>query len=155
METKQTTVTVDGKELEFGSCELCKSAHPFCDKCCKLCSEDCNLKQRCDKPITATEKPIENGENNMEFCIRSDKGIEVVEKPHQLVMERLLDAADPSIKPLMRAYRRKISELAELQLDEGGSGTLKVIKDLKAILDILKDIEKDEAASLQSGMNLN
>jgi len=31
-------------------CRQCKSAHPFCDKCCAGCADQCNSSQRCHWP---------------------------------------------------------------------------------------------------------
>lgn len=36
-------------------CDLCKAAHPNCDKCCKACDEPCNAVQDCKKNEERTE----------------------------------------------------------------------------------------------------
>ncbi len=36
-----------GKEDD--SCVVCKSAHPWCDECCRACSDPCNAEQGCRK----------------------------------------------------------------------------------------------------------
>lgn len=37
------------KEEEPSLCDVCKSAHPTCDKCCASCDEPCNAAQECRK----------------------------------------------------------------------------------------------------------
>lgn len=37
------------KHREVDPCTHCKSAHPYCDKCCKVCEERCNGAQECCK----------------------------------------------------------------------------------------------------------
>ena len=36
-------------EETIDPCAICKSAHPFCDKCCKTCGDHCNAVQACRK----------------------------------------------------------------------------------------------------------
>jgi len=58
-------------------------------------------------------------------------------------------------KPLLRAYRQEIYKLAQTQLKEPEKNVEKQLTALKRCYDILKDIDKDEAASLQTAMSLN
>jgi ParB family chromosome partitioning protein len=45
----------NGSQSADNSCELCKSAHPWCDKCCNACEDECNANQRCRKGIGVSE----------------------------------------------------------------------------------------------------
>ena len=44
-------VPEEEQENDWGEdeCKLCKSAHPFCDKCCNTCDDKCNAGQMCRK----------------------------------------------------------------------------------------------------------
>lgn len=37
------------EKKEEDPCTICKSAHPICDKCCKICDDQCNAVQECRK----------------------------------------------------------------------------------------------------------
>ena len=44
IEVKKKAAAGDTKKA---TCKQCKSAHPFCKKCCLTCKDECNSKQRC------------------------------------------------------------------------------------------------------------
>jgi hypothetical protein len=58
-------------------------------------------------------------------------------------------------KPLLRAYRQEMYKLAQTQLKEPETDVKEKLTTLKKCYDILKDVDKDEAESLQSTMSLN
>jgi len=58
-------------------------------------------------------------------------------------------------KPLMRAFRQEMYKLAQQQIKEPETDVKERISALKKCYDILKEVDKDEAESLQTTMNLN
>lgn len=38
---------IDKRKAKAGQCQLCRSAHPTCDQCCKVCPDKCNGAQAC------------------------------------------------------------------------------------------------------------
>ncbi len=57
-------------------CEQCKFSHPFCNKCCKVCEEPCNLKQGCRKQVNL----VKNETNTEEKILAAKYAMKVLEK---------------------------------------------------------------------------
>ena len=65
------------------------------------------------------------------------------------------DYIELNTKPLLRAYRQEMYKLAQQQVKEPETDVKERITTLKKCYDILKEVDKDEAESLQSTMSLN